>query len=304
MALVNSDFLDGLMTNYRAIFHEAFVKATDAAEYKPVVLETQSTSAKEAYGWLGSLPALSQWKDTRKLYGLRTFDYTLENLNYEATIEVDRNTLEDDEYGMIQHRIRQLAQRAIDHMGKLVFDLLDAGASALAYDGSAFFSDTRVIGESANIDNLLSGAYSGSADEIRAGIAAGVIAMRNFQDDRGVPMNLCPDTLVCSPAMEIPIKNALLPAVAGTTRAEADIIKRIIVRPEVDGDADDWYLLSTERMGLKPLILQVRKAPEFVSVDKPDAPNVFLNRLLYYGIDWRGAVGFGDPRTAVKVVDS
>ncbi len=304
MALVTSDFLAGLMTNFRAIFQDAFIKAADAAEYKPVVLETKSDSAKEAYGWLGSLPALSEWKDTRKLYGLRAFDYTLENLNYEATIEVDRNTLEDDEYSMIQYRIRQLAQRAQDHMAKLVFDLLDGGEASLAYDGTAMFSDSRTIGSSANIDNLLSGSYSGSADEIRAAVAAGVVAMRNFEDDRGVKMNLCPDTIVCSPAMEIPVKNALLPAVAGTTRAEAEIIKRILVRPEIDGDALDWYLLSTERMGLKPLILQVRKAPEFVAVDKPDAPNVFLNRLLYYGIDWRGAVGFGDPRCAVKIVDA
>jgi phage major head subunit gpT-like protein len=165
---------------------------------------------------------------------------------------------------MIGYRIKQLAQRAIDHMGKLVFDLLDTGEAALAYDGIAMFAETRVIGGSANIDNLLAGSYSGSADEIRAAVAAGVVAMRNFQDDRGVPMNLCPDTIVCSPTMEIPIKNALLPAVAGTTRAEADIIKSIIVRPEVDADALDWYLLSTQRMGLWPLILQVRKQPEFV----------------------------------------
>lgn len=304
MPLVTSDFLAAITTGFKAVFKDAFTKAVDAAEYKKVVLETQSTSAREAYGWLGALPALSEWKDTRKLHGMQPFDYTLTNSNFEATIEVDRNALEDDEYGMISVRIQQLAQRAIDHMSKLVFDLLDAGATEKAYDGTAFFSDTRAIGESANIDNLLSGAYSGDADEIRAGIAAAVVAMRNFQDDRGVPMNLCPDTIVCSPTMEIPIKNALLPAVAGTTRAEAEIIKRIIVRPEVDADAVDWYLMSTERMGLKPLILQVRKQPEFVAVDKPDSPNVFLNRMLYYGIDWRGTVGFGDPRCAIKIVDA
>lgn len=304
MPIVTSDFLAAIMTGFRSVFQDAFVKAADAADYQPVVLETRSTNARETYGWLGALPNLSEWKDTRQLHGLRPFDYTLTNTNYEGTIEVDRNTLEDDEYGMIQYRVRQLAQRAIDHMSKLVFDLLDAGEAENAYDGIAFFSDTRQIGDSANIENLLSGNYSASETEIRAAIAAGVVAMRAFQDDRGIPMNLCPDTIVCSPTMEIPIKNALLPAVAGTTRAEAEIIKRVIVRPEIDADVLDWYLLSTERMGLKPEILQVRKAPEFVSVDKPDAPTVFMSRMLYYGIDWRGAVGFGDPRCAVKVIDS
>jgi len=304
MAVVTSDFLAALMTNFKVIFQDAFTKAADAAEYKGIVLETDSNSDKEAYGWLGAVPALSEWKDQRKLYGLRAFDYTLTNVNYESTIEVDRNTLEDDKYGMIQHKVRQLAEGAIEHMAQLVFDLLDAGASENAYDGTAMFANTRTIGDSANIDNLLSGSYSGDADEIRAAITAGVIAMRNFQNDRGVPMNLSPDTVVCSPTMEVPIRNALLPAVAGTTRAEADIIKHIIVRPEVDTDALDWYLLSTQKMGLKPLILQVRKKPEFVSVDQPDSHDVFMKRLLYYGIDWRGTVGFGDPRCAVKIVDS
>jgi phage major head subunit gpT-like protein len=293
-----------MMTNFRAIFAEAFVKASDAADYKGLVLETKSTSDKEAYGWLGSLPALSEWTDQRKLYGMTPFDYTVKNLNFEATIQVDRNTIDDDQYGMISHRVKQLGQRAVDHMGQLVFDILDAGASGKAYDGIAFFKTDRTIGDSGIINNLLSGSYSASADEIRAGIAAGVISMRNFKDDRGVSMNLCPDTIVCSPTMEIAIKTALLPLIAGTTSVERDIIKRVVVRPEVDADAADWYLLSTQKMGLLPLILQVRKPPEFVSVDKPDSHDVFMSRMLYYGIDWRGAVGYGDPRTAVKIVDS
>jgi phage major head subunit gpT-like protein len=304
MGLVTTDFLEAMMTGFRAVFADAFVKASDAADYRGLVLETKSTSDKEAYGWLGALPALSEWTDQRKLYGMTPFDYTVKNLNFEGTIQVDRNTMEDDQYGMISHRVMQLGQRAIDHMAKLVFDLLDAGASLKAFDGIEFFDTTRAIGESANIGNLLSGAYSESADEIRAGIAAGVAAMRNFEDDRGVPMNLCPDTLVCSPTLEILVKNALLPAVAGTTRAEAEIIRSIIVRPEIDADALDWYLLSTQKMGLKPLILQVRKPPEFVSVDRPDSHDVFMSRMLYYGIDWRGNVGYGDPRTAIKIVDN
>jgi phage major head subunit gpT-like protein len=293
-----------MMTNFRAIFAEAFVKASDAADYKGLVLETKSTGDSEAYGWLGALPAVSEWTDQRKLYGMTPFDYTLKNLNFEATVQVDRNTMDDDKYGMIGHRVRQLAQRAVDHMGQLVFDILDAGAAGKAYDGIAFFKTDRTIGDSGTINNLLSGGYSDSAASILLGIAAGVIAMRNFKDDRGVSMNLCPDTIVCSPSLEILIKNALNPTVAGTVSAERDIIKRVIVRPEIDADAQDWYLLSTQKMGLLPLILQVRKPPEFVSVDRPDSHDVFMSRMLYYGIDYRGAVGYGDPRCAVKIVDT
>lgn len=305
MSLVTSDFLAGLMTNYRAIFKKALDETFDEFQlYKEIATQIPSTTDKESYAWLGANPTMSEWKDKRIIKAPHPFDYTLTNKHYEGTIGVNRDTYEDDKYGIIAPRIQGLAKRAIRHYNEMVISALDDGASNVAFDGSNFFADTRTLGNSANIDNVLAGAYSGSGDEIRAAMKAAYVAMQNFQDEEGIAMNLEPDAIVCSPTMVIPIREALLPAVAGTTRPEAGIFKaeRIWSSPWINADSLDWFVLCT-KAEIKPLIFQLRKDVEFVSMDKPDDANVFMQNEFYYGVDDRFAVGYGDPRTAIKIVD-
>lgn len=60
-----------------------------------------------------------------------------------------------------------------------------------------------------------------------------------------------------------------------------------------DGGAGvGWYLMDTTR-AIKPLIRQLRKAPQFVAKDRPDDDNVFKNKEFLYGADMRMAAGFG-----------
>ncbi|MFA5309220.1 MAG: Mu-like prophage major head subunit gpT family protein [Dehalococcoidales bacterium] len=303
MALVTSDFLSGVLTSFKAIFLNAFTEADKVAAWRALCLLTDSFSDKESYNWLEAVPALSEWKDMRIVTGLSAKGYEITNKNYEGTIGVDRNTLEDDKYALIAPRVRQLAVRAANHPAKLIYQLLNAGASTVTYDGVNFFSASRTFGNSGNINNIAGGAYAADGDKIRAGIAAAVQAMRNFKDDRGEYLDLVPDTIVCSAVMELPIRNALLPAVAGTERAEAELIKNIVVSPYFTSGATaghDYYLVATQNE-LKPMLFQMRKKPEFVALDKPDNHDVFMKRLVHYGIDGRYAAALLEPRAAVMV---
>jgi len=305
--IVTSDFLAGLLTNFQVIFKKALDETVEEEKlWQEIATKFTSTSDKESYGWMGSNPQMSEWSDTRQVKAISPYDYTLTNKHYEGTIGVSRDTLEDDKYGMITPRVQGLARRAVRHYNQMVVSKLDDGGTDLAYDGTAFFADTRVIGSSGNIDNLLDGAYSGDGDEIRAAMAAAFVAMQNFQDDNGVAMGLVPDTIVCSPTMLIPIRTALVPAVAGTARPEAGIfdLARIFSSPWIDADALDWYVLCTKAVEVRPIIFQLRKDVEFTSMDKPDSENVFHRNHIYYGVDDRFAVGYGDPRTAIKITDN
>ncbi len=58
------------------------------------------------------------------------------------------------------------------------------------------------------------------------------------------------------------------------------------------GSGTGWYLMDLSRP-IKPIILQMRKAPEFVAMDKPDDQNVFMRKKFIYGVDDRKNVGFG-----------
>ncbi len=302
MAIVSTDFLAGLLTNFQSIFKTAF--DGEKPSYQPLVMTVNSESEKESYNWLGAVPAPVEWVDERVIQGLRSESYEILNRNYEVTIEVDRNTLEDDKYGLITPRIRQLARRVAGHPNKLVFQLLNAGASTVTYDGVEFFKANRTIGDSGTINNIAAGAYAADATKIRAGIAKAIEQMMAFKDDQGEPMGLIPDTVVCSPVMYLAIMEALKPVSQGVTRAEADIIKNVIASGYMTSGATaghDYVVCCTSAGELKPLLLQMRKAPEMVAVDKPDSHEVFMRRKLLYGVDGRYGVALLEPRTAVLV---
>jgi len=305
MAVVTSDFLAALTTNYKIIFKKALGEnARLSDDWKKVATILTSDTDKESLNWLGSTPPMTEWKDKRQLRGLRPFDYSLTNKHWESTLEVEADAYRDNKYKHIPIRIKGLSKECLKNHAKELFSLLDDGETETAYDGTAMFADTRTIGDSANIDNLLSGAYSGSASEIRAGVAAAQEAMRLFQNDWGQPMNLQPDTVVCGPEMELAIKEALLPGVAGTVRPELAFVKDVVVTPWVDLDATDWYMLCTSEE-VNPLIFQLREAPKFEAKDNAATSDaVFFTNMFYYGVDDRFVVGFGDPRTAIKLKDA
>lgn len=67
-------------------------------------------------------------------------------------------------------------------------------------------------------------------------------------------------------------------------------VSNLLVDPNYTGDP--WYLLDTSQ-AIKPLIFQLRKAPEFVAMTKNDDENVFMRGEYRYGVDMRCNVGFG-----------
>jgi len=304
--IVTTDFLAALMTNFRVIYQTSFDAAEKVAAYKALVTEFPSNTDLETYAWLGTVPKMKEWVDERTLEALLHHDFSIKNKHWEATIGVDRDALEDDKYGMLTPRIKQLGDEAARHPDELVFSLWDDGAVGTigkAFDGDVFFYATRVIGDSGTINNIAAGDYGGDTTKILAGLAQAAQQMRMFKDDRGRVMNLTPDTIICSPLKEMLIRNALLPSVAGTVRPETAWVKNIIVHPGITSGATagfDWYLVCTSKP-IKPVFFQNRKAPEFVSMDKPTDVEVFMRRKLLYGVDSRYNVGWGDPRYAVMV---
>ena len=304
-ALVSTDFLQALLTNFRVIFNTE-LSEFDKSDglYKRICTIFNSDTDRENYNWMGSVPVMSEWADVRKLFGLKTYgDYELINKHYEATLEVDRDTIDDDKYGMIAPRIKGLSRRAIRFFNEKVFGCLDDNGNA--YDGAAMFGTSREIGESGTISNQLSGAYTGSESEVRTALGAAITAMRKFKDDRGVPMNLVPDLIVCPPDIELLIRQALKPGVSGVERAEAGYFNQanIIASPWIDAATDDFYVLCT-KTEVNPILLQIRKNPEFVALDDPKSEHVFKQRTFLYGVDDRFQIGYGDPRTAIKIVDN
>jgi phage major head subunit gpT-like protein len=59
------------------------------------------------------------------------------------------------------------------------------------------------------------------------------------------------------------------------------------------GTGPAWYLMDLSRAYMKPMVFQMRKAPQFVSRTRPDDPIVFDMDEYAFGADARYGVGFG-----------
>ena len=289
----------------RAEFVKAYDNAEDPNDVKPLIMETGSTGPNEKYGWLGSSPSLSEWVDKRKLQGLLDNDYTVPNKNYEATLQVDRNDLEDDRLGNIKIRINDLAVKAKLHMRKLFFDRLINGASDLCYDGQAFFSASHDEGDSGTQTNLIASGSGITVAHLKTDFNAAVAQMRNFLDDRGEIFDDAPGDfyVVCSPALEHLFKELFNATIISTTTNTLVGAAKIIGSGRLTStDVNDWYLMSGSG-ALKPILHQKRRNIEFTALEaKSDSG--FMSRFYKYGVDERVGSGYGLWQKAIKVINA
>ncbi len=58
------------------------------------------------------------------------------------------------------------------------------------------------------------------------------------------------------------------------------------------GSSPAWFLLDDTKP-IKPLIFQMRRKPQFVSLNKINDEQVFLKKRYLYGVDYRGNAGYG-----------
>lgn len=100
---------------------------------------------------------MRKWVGDRILKKLSGHKYTLENEDYEATITVDRNDIEDDSFGVYAPMASMLGNEAKNHKGRLVWDLLDNGDTYEGYDEVPFFSANHKVGAGTQ-SNIIAGA--------------------------------------------------------------------------------------------------------------------------------------------------
>jgi phage major head subunit gpT-like protein len=292
MTIVASDISKLLEAGLKTIFFEAYQQAP--TYYPQVATIIPSTKDKETYGWLGALPMMREWIDERLPRGLAAHDFTIENKNWELSISVDRNALDDDQYGQIKARITAMGEEAARHIDQLVFGLIGDGFSSLCYDGQSFFdADHPADSETGTQSNKGTAALSApSYAQARA-------AMMNFKDDQGKIMGIVPDILLVPPALEETARQILnsdfYPAFGEGNPASGAAnpwkgSAELIVSPHMNS-ATNWFLLCTKR-AVKPVILQMRKEVSFSALED-NSERGFIRREFVYGADARYNVGLG-----------
>jgi len=292
MAVVTSDFLAGLYQTFKALYKDTYEKTQ--VDWPKIAMQVPSATSQNDYSWLGEVPGMKEWVDERTIEDLKAWDYTIKNKDWESTIGVDRNTIEDDQLGIINPRIQGLADAARTHPDQLVFQLLDTGFDEVCFDGQYFFDTDHPLEDGSTQSNKITTAFG------ETGFQEALVLIRKMKGWTGRALNINgPFTLVVSPQDEVEaLKLATNSKLAnGEDNPYKALIKEVIVRADItDGR---WFLLCTNKP-IKPLILQMRKQPEFVAQDDPTkSETVFMRKKFLYGVDARYNVGFGLYQLAV-----
>ncbi|GAN68550.1 Mu-like prophage major head subunit gpT family protein [Acetobacter orleanensis] len=133
-----------IFTNFQSAFNKELENAQ--SHYKDVAMIVPSSTAVETYGFLNNLPSVREWVGSRVIHSLGTSRFSIVNRNWEQTIDIDRNDIEDDRYGLFGPVIRDMALSASSHPDELIFGLLGDGFTQKCYDGQPFFSANHVVG--------------------------------------------------------------------------------------------------------------------------------------------------------------
>ncbi len=300
MAVINT----GLLTKgLRSEFFNRFEGTT--THFQELATRIPSTSDAETYRWLGTVPRMREWGTGRLAQGLRTESYSVENQKYEATIEVDRDEISDDQTGQIRVRVGELAQRAATHKDYLIGQLLiNGGSGTVGYDGVSFFNDAHVSGGSGSQDNDLTFAAAAgdnqpTTDEFKGSLKQAIGQMLSFKDDRGEPMPLSASGLVCvvPPQMLFTALEAVSATLISQTSNVLEGAARVVGLPWLTSSAV-WYLLKTDGV-VRPFIFQDREPVEFGALTE-NSEEGFKREKLLFGVRARYRLTYGYWQFAVR----
>lgn len=147
-------------------FSEAFSEGFDEhkASYHHVAMDAPSNTNRNSYPWLGDLPALRRWVGERVVRGVSQHGFSIENEDWELTLAVSRNDIEDEQLGAYRLLFANMGDAAAQLPDDLIWPLLNQGFTKTGYDGRPFFDASHPLtdknGKKRTASNLQAGNQS------------------------------------------------------------------------------------------------------------------------------------------------
>ena len=288
--LVNAQNLTAVFINLKTIFNKAFEAAP--SQWQRTTMLVPSGSSQNDYAWLSRFPRMRKWLGDKVIKSLAAFKYTIVNDDWETTVEVDRNDIEDDQIGIYAPMAQEAGFSSKQLPDEIDADLKNGAFAGICYDGQYFYdTDHPVAG--ASVSNKGTAALSAATTAAAAAsYGAARTAIMSITDDEGRPLALIPDVLEVPPALEATAR--LICESDKLTDQSPNPYKgtaRVLVNPRLTSSTA-WFLHVTNRP-LKPFVFQQRKAPVFVSQTDMNADNVFMRKNYLFGAEARCAGGYG-----------
>lgn len=141
--IINQTNLRTLFTGFKTAFQQGLGQA--ATQHERVAMVVPSSTGVEDYGWLGQVPGFREWLGDRVVQNVMTHSYSIRNRDFELTIGVGRNAIEDDQYGVYSPLFQEMGRATAAHPSELVFDLLKRGFTEPCYDGQYMFDTDHPV---------------------------------------------------------------------------------------------------------------------------------------------------------------
>lgn len=288
--LINKETLGQLFRNLKATFNKAFEAAPSV--WEKIAMKVTSTSGQTDYAWLSNFPQMRKWIGDKNVKSLEGFNYTIVNDDWEATIEVDRNDIEDDNLGIYGPQAQMAGFSAKQLPDEIIIALVNDGGANLCYDGQYFFDTDHPVADASVANTATNALTIATLAAAQASYGAARTAMKKFKDDEGRPLNVNPTILLVGPALEdtaraLLTNDRLEDGKPNPYKGTAELV----VDARITSDTA-WYLLDTSKP-VKPFIYQERKAPTFVQQTTEENDNVFMRKKFRMGAEARAAGGYG-----------
>lgn len=308
MATVTSDLLLLTQAGIKTVFNEAYIAAKETAKWPIIATEIPTTLPIQKYAWLGRGALMRAFTDEVAAQSIAENNYTMADIIYKGNLPIDRRILEDDQYGLLMADVRNLAAEPVRHWNQLAYQGLGNGFSALCYDGFSFFNAGHTQGQSGVQSNLTSASLSDAALQLAEE------SMMSYVDDKGVPLEITPNTLVVGPSLARKASDLTGSSIqvtrvgdgtAGTGATAASNFKNyfegrynVVVSPYLIGAYQyNWFLLDCSR-GIKPIVMQSRSDVPITTETDMDEPTAKIKDIYQFTVRGRYVQGYGLWQTA------
>jgi phage major head subunit gpT-like protein len=293
--IVNKAAVDALFFTLAATFNKAFEAAPSF--WSQVAMRVPSSSGESRYPWFDYFPKMRPWVGDKAAKQLRAFSYTVVNEAFEATVEVSKHDIADDNLGIYAPMAEGAGHSAKQWPDELIGDMVNGAFTTECFDGQYFVdTDHPVVGSdgvTSTVSNKETAALSAATQAAAiASYGAARTKMLSFKDSEGRPLNCRPTVLVVGPALEttarvLMMNERLEDGKPNPFKGDA----QVLMVPWITSTTA-WFVLDTSKP-VKPFIFQEREAPVFVQQINTDSDNVFNRGVYRFGAEARGNGGYG-----------
>lgn len=289
--LVNKEAIASVFTGLKTLFNNALT--AQSGQWQATAMEVQSDAAGEDYAWLSRFPKMKKWMGSKAVKNIAAKKYYVANEDWETTIAVKRNDIEDDRLGLYRTQSQQAGESAGELHDVIVDGLKNGTFTQLCYDGQYYYDVDHPVGDS-SVSNKLTVALSAATQAAAAAsYGAARTAIMSFKDEEGMPLRLIPDTLEVPPALEATARLLLESDKLGDdTPNPYKGTAKVLVNPGLTS-ATAWFLHVTSKQSIKPFIVQMRKRPVFVQQTGMDNDDVFDKGEYKFGAEARATGLYG-----------